>query len=210
MSDSTFGFIGLGLIGGSIARGLRRANKDITIMAYMRTRSKLEQAKKEGTIDIILDGIDETLSACDIIFLCTPVEYNAMYLEKVRPFLKPGAIITDIGSTKTDIHKAVERLGYEDVFVGLVIRWQALKRPVMRVQLTIFSKMPTILLLRPQDRLRNRSTGSAKSPWRSVPCRLFWITMSTIFLSPRSVISRTLLRPVSSILSMTMIRRTRS
>ena len=58
MSDSTFGFIGLGLIGGSIARGLRRANKDITIMAYMRTRSKLEQAKKEGTIDIILDGID--------------------------------------------------------------------------------------------------------------------------------------------------------
>ena len=118
MSDSTFGFIGLGLIGGSIARGLRRANKDITIMAYMRTRSKLEQAKKEGTIDIILDGIDETFSACDIIFLCTPVEYNAMYLEKVRPFLKPGAIITDIGSTKTDIHKAVERLGYEDVFVG--------------------------------------------------------------------------------------------
>ena len=50
MSDSTFGFIGLGLIGGSIARGLRRANKDITIMAYMRTRSKLEQAKKEGSM----------------------------------------------------------------------------------------------------------------------------------------------------------------
>ena len=48
MSDSTFGFIGLGLIGGSIARGLRRANKDITIMAYMRTRSKLEQAKADG------------------------------------------------------------------------------------------------------------------------------------------------------------------
>lgn len=118
MSDSTFGFIGLGLIGGSIARGLRRANKDITIMAYMRTRSKLEQAKADGTIDIILDGIDETLSACDVIFLCTPVEYNAVYLEKVRPFMKPGALITDIGSTKTDIHQAVERLGYEDVFVG--------------------------------------------------------------------------------------------
>lgn len=87
-------------------------------MAYMRTRSKLEQAKADGTIDIILDGIDETLSACDVIFLCTPVEYNAVYLEKVRPFLKPGALITDIGSTKTDIHQAVERLGYEDVFVG--------------------------------------------------------------------------------------------
>lgn len=56
MSDSTFGFIGLGLIGGSIARGLRRANKDITIMAYMRTRSKLEQAKADGPSILSLTG----------------------------------------------------------------------------------------------------------------------------------------------------------
>ena len=138
MSDSTFGFIGLGLIGGSIARGLRRANKDITIMAYMLTRSKLEQAKKEGTIDIILDGIDETLSACDIIFLCTPVEYNAMYLEKVRPFLKPGAIITDIGSTKTDIHKAVERMGFAEM-----TEIQEKTIPLMLAGHDVIAKAPT-------------------------------------------------------------------
>ena len=69
MTESTIGFIGLGLIGGSIARGLKRANNNITIMAYMRTRSKLEHAKEDGTIDILLDGIDENLSRCDIIFL---------------------------------------------------------------------------------------------------------------------------------------------
>ena len=40
----TAGFIGLGLIGGSIARGLKRSAPDIQIMAYMRTREKLEQA----------------------------------------------------------------------------------------------------------------------------------------------------------------------
>ena len=118
MSESTIGFIGLGLIGGSIARGLKRADKNTTIMAYMRTRAKLEQAKADGTIDIILDGIDETLSQCDLIFLCTPVEYNASYLEKIRPFLKPGAILTDVGSTKTEIHKIVADMGMEDVFVG--------------------------------------------------------------------------------------------
>ena len=43
----------------------------------MRTRSKLEQAKKDGIVDVILDGIDEQLKQCDLIFLCTPVEYNA-------------------------------------------------------------------------------------------------------------------------------------
>ena len=107
----TAGFIGLGLIGGSLARGLKRARPDIRIMAYMRTRSKLEQAKKDGIIDVILNGIGEELLECDIIFLCTPVEYNAQYLSAIRPYLKPGALITDVGSTKTDIHEEILRQG---------------------------------------------------------------------------------------------------
>ena len=53
MTDSTIAFIGLGLIGGSIARGIKRANPDTTIMAYMRTRSRLEQAKTDCIVDVI-------------------------------------------------------------------------------------------------------------------------------------------------------------
>lgn len=118
MAESVIAFIGLGLIGGSIARGIKREKPDTKIMAYMRTRSKLEKAKAEGIVDTVLDGIDETLSACDLIFLCTPVEYNAAYLSAIRPYLKPGAIVTDVGSTKTDIHEEVSRLGMEECFVG--------------------------------------------------------------------------------------------
>lgn len=118
MKEQTIAFIGLGLIGGSIARGLKRFNPDITIMAYMRTRTKLEQAKKEGIIDVILDGIGEPLKACDVIFLCTPVEYNAQYLAAIKPFLKEGAFITDVGSTKTSIHREAAQLGLSDRFIG--------------------------------------------------------------------------------------------
>lgn len=118
MEDSVIGFIGLGLIGGSIARGLKRARPDIRIMAYMRTRSRLEQAREEGIVDVILEGIDEHLSQCDLIFLCTPVEYNARYLSEIRPYLKKGALITDVGSTKTGIHEEIHRQSLEDVFVG--------------------------------------------------------------------------------------------
>ena len=50
MTDSKIAFIGLGLIGGSIARGLKRSCPETIIMAYMRTRSRLEQAKKDGCI----------------------------------------------------------------------------------------------------------------------------------------------------------------
>ena len=65
MTDSVIGFIGLGLIGGSIARRLKKVRPDLTIMAYMRTRSKLEQAKADGVVDVILDGIGPELSRCD-------------------------------------------------------------------------------------------------------------------------------------------------
>lgn len=118
MTDSTICFIGLGLIGGSIARGLKRARPNIRIMAYMRSRDRLEAAKKDGIVDVILDGVDEHLNECDLIFLCTPVEYNAGYLASIRPYLKPGALITDVGSTKCGIHEEIKRQGLEDCFVG--------------------------------------------------------------------------------------------
>ena len=114
MKDTTFGFIGLGLIGGSIAKGIKRACPDARIMAYMRTRAKLEQAQADGIVDVILDGIGEPLRECDIIFLCTPVEYNAQYLTQIRPFLRPGALISDVGSTKEDIHRVVTSGDQED------------------------------------------------------------------------------------------------
>lgn len=118
MEDNVIGFIGLGLIGGSIARGIKRARPDVKILAYMRTRSKLEQAKEDGIVDVILDGVGEAFRECDIIFLCTPVEYNARYLRDLRPYLKEGAIVTDVGSTKVNIHQAVKDLGMEGCFVG--------------------------------------------------------------------------------------------
>ncbi len=118
MEDNTFGFIGFGLIGGSIAKSIKRRQPQTRILAYMRTRAKLEQAKADGIVDVILEGIDESLRECDVIFLCTPVEYNAQYLSRIRPFLKEGALITDVGSTKENIHRAVSELGMEDVFVG--------------------------------------------------------------------------------------------
>ncbi len=116
--DRIFGFIGLGLIGGSIAKGIKRSMPSAKIMAYMRTRSKLEKAHEDGIVDVILEGVTEELRECDVVFLCTPVEYNARYLETVRPFLRSGAILTDVGSTKSDIHRVVTELDMEDCFIG--------------------------------------------------------------------------------------------
>lgn len=116
--NTIVGFIGFGLIGGSIAKGLKKIHPEYTIMAYARTTSVLEQAKADGTIDIVLTAVDEHFSQCDYIFLCTPVTYNAQYLSAIKPYLKDGCILTDVGSTKANIHHEVIAQGLETYFIG--------------------------------------------------------------------------------------------
>ncbi len=119
MKESAVGFIGLGLIGGSLARALKKARPEITVMAYMRSADRLRQAKEDGVVDIILDSLGgDQLGTCDMIFLCAPVEWNEEYLKKLKPFLKDGAIVTDVGSTKTSICREAEELSMEGCFVG--------------------------------------------------------------------------------------------
>lgn len=114
----TVGFIGLGLIGGSIAKSLKKADSSIYIIAYNRSKEPLMQALSEGVIDESVFDVNDSFSKCDIIFLCTPVEYNSFYLSKVASVIKDGCIITDVGSVKGYIHTTVKELGLEHCFIG--------------------------------------------------------------------------------------------
>lgn len=116
-NNITVGFIGFGLIGGSIARALK-SKTSCTIIAYSRSKQPLLAAKSDSNIDIILDDITEDFKKCDFIFLCTPVEYNNHYLSKIAPFINEECILTDVGSVKSPIHKEVSSLGLEDCFIG--------------------------------------------------------------------------------------------
>jgi prephenate dehydrogenase len=121
MNQFTIGFIGFGLIGGSIARVRRRLHKEETIIAYNYRAPSPNPNLEEALADGVLSRIEtclETFSECDIIFLCAPVLTNISYLEKLKPIIKPGCILTDVGSVKGSIHNAVKELGLEKQFVG--------------------------------------------------------------------------------------------
>ena len=114
----TYGFIGLGLIGGSIAKALKAEEPDCQIYAYMPSREMLEEARADGTVDRILSGAEPCLADCDAVFLCAPVETNGSYLEALRDILTPHTLITDVGSSKQSIEREVLRLGLGAQFVG--------------------------------------------------------------------------------------------
>ncbi|MDD2973372.1 MAG: prephenate dehydrogenase [Lachnospiraceae bacterium] len=119
MTHTTFGFIGLGLIGGSIAKSIKRVfHTDATIIAYDLNATTLSTAREEGVIDVSCSSIDRTFSNCDFIFLCAPVHFNDENLITLQPMLADNCILTDVGSVKTDIHKHIKDLSLEHCFIG--------------------------------------------------------------------------------------------
>ncbi len=113
------GFIGFGLIGGSIAKGLRKKYSELRIMAYATNLSSVEMAQEDGIVNLALDSaVSPRLSECDIIFLCAPAEENIRYLSRIAPLLKEGAVLTDVSSTKEKIAEEARRLHLGNCFIG--------------------------------------------------------------------------------------------
>ena len=118
MNKNHIGFIGFGLIGGSIAKALKENNPGFKITAYDINKDSLELALKEDIVDIATDAIDAHFADCDFIFMCAPVLNNAASLEALKNVLSPTTILTDVGSVKTDIHRRVKELELEEQFIG--------------------------------------------------------------------------------------------
>lgn len=119
MNNLELGFIGFGLIGGSIARSVKKKNNHYKIKVYTRRKNpQLEKGVKEGVIDELIYDIDDRFSSCDIIFLCAPVLKNLEFLPLLKPLMKPSCILTDVGSVKGSICRAAADLGLGRQFIG--------------------------------------------------------------------------------------------
>lgn len=118
MNRLHIGFIGLGLIGGSIARALRANMEDLYITAYDINKTTLTAAFSEGIVDAIADRIDDRFNTCRFLFLCAPVQKNDANLEAVKAVISKDCILTDVGSVKTDIHEHIAHAGLNGQFIG--------------------------------------------------------------------------------------------
>ncbi len=118
MQTNTIGFIGLGLIGGSIAKAILKIYPTTRIIATASRESTLQSAFDERLINNNGFLKIEQFAQCDIIFLCSPVKINCDYLRKLKDIVKPSCLITDVGSTKGDITAVARELGLANQFIG--------------------------------------------------------------------------------------------
>ena len=106
------GIIGLGLMGGSIAKSLKLKNKEIEIVAYDTNIKDLKLAKKENIIDKYTDSIDNSFYGTDYIFICVPVKYTVEIAKNLEKIIDSTTLVTDIGSTKNSIVSILENFSF--------------------------------------------------------------------------------------------------
>lgn len=116
--EAVYGFMSLGLIGGSIARAIRKKYPKSTIIAYNRSKDPLHQATSDGVVNREVSDNGEEFKDCDVVFLCAPVEVNRRFLDKLKGHVGPDTILTDVGSVKGDIHRYVREIGVQKQFIG--------------------------------------------------------------------------------------------
>jgi prephenate dehydrogenase len=107
--------VGVGLIGGSLALALKAAEAVGEVIGIGRGLANLEKALELGVVDRITRNPAEGVSEADLVFLATPVMALPQVAAEVLPHMKRGAVLTDGGSVKEAVVRAIEPLLPEGV-----------------------------------------------------------------------------------------------
>jgi len=104
------GVIGCGLMGGSFALALKRANLVRRVIGYSKSPSTTESARRLGIIDTAAESALLAVSGSDIVLIAVPVSATEATFKAIRDLIEPGVLLMDVGSTKRDVVDAARRV----------------------------------------------------------------------------------------------------
>lgn len=108
--------IGLGLIGGSIAKTLKNSNDSFYISAYDKPEV-LQKAKSENVIDTILNTPKNAITS-DIIFICLPLDLSIEIFKEIAPLISSKTILTDVAGVKLVFQEEWESIKSKGTYIG--------------------------------------------------------------------------------------------
>jgi prephenate dehydrogenase len=102
--------LGVGLLGGSLGLAAKNALNDCVVSGYGHRRASLDRALGIGAVDEVHETPADAVRGADVVVLCTPVGTFAKVLRQIGPALAPGAVVTDVGSTKSSVVEAAGKI----------------------------------------------------------------------------------------------------
>ena len=144
--------IGLGLIGGSLALSLKREGYKGKIYGFDLNENRVKIAKEMGAIDEGFTSFDEVpWKDIDLVILATPVKTFLDIAKKIKPYLKEGTIISDVGSVKGDLVKQLEKIFKPFKFIGAHPIAGTEKEGVENAVIGLFKNKKLILTIDEED-----------------------------------------------------------
>ncbi len=176
MQPNRLTILGVGLLGGSIGLAAQKRLKHCKIIGYAHRPTTLQAALACGAVNEGYATPAEAVRGADLVILCTPVGVLGQTLQAIAPALAPGAVVTDVGSTKRSIVAAArEHLPPGIHFVGSHPMAGGEKRGVRFARADLFEE--AICILTPTKDTDQGALQDVDAFWRT-------LGMRTIRLSP--------------------------
>jgi prephenate dehydrogenase len=102
--------IGVGLLGGSLGLALKERRFAGSVTGFVRRRSSIAECRKKGALDEAVLDLREAVEGAELIVLCTPIGRMRELVKEMAPWLRPGAVVTDVGSVKQSVVRDLETL----------------------------------------------------------------------------------------------------
>ena len=113
--SKTVGIIGLGLLGGSLAKALKEYT-DYEVVGYARRQEVCDAAIQDGVVKAAWTEVEPLIKNSDIVVFSLPPDTNARLFTETAHLFRPGQVVTDVSSAKKNFVRAV----YESIPKGTV------------------------------------------------------------------------------------------
>jgi prephenate dehydrogenase len=171
MALPTVAIVGVGLIGGSVGLAARRRSVAARVRGTDRDPETLHRALAAGALDETRDGPAEAACGADLVFVCAPVDRVAELAAEAGAGCRPGAVVTDVGSTKAAILEAVRgRLPPGVAFVGGHPLAGSEKQGPEHARADLFEGR--LVVLTPEVRTDESALARVREFWQAVGARV--------------------------------------
>jgi prephenate dehydrogenase len=168
----TLAIVGVGLLGGSVAKAARRGELARHIVGIGRDAARLEAARADGALDRVTTDLETGVAGADFVLLAAPVLTIEALLERVWRAAQAGATLTDVGSTKAAVVRRAEHLavGHPLAFVGSHPMAGSEKSGYGVARHDLFQG--AIVIVTPTDRTEPRALKAVTGFWEAMGARV--------------------------------------